>query len=171
MVQEFLLPRSNEWEWTIHRLPEKWTADSWAEVYGFKKEGRMVAGQTDRWINGKFRFPINLKDGHAVDDCIDPKERRILEFVVPLIYPEKPKQVTKLVGNTICGSLSGQYTVHWGQVIHDVANRLVSHLEKGKPSPISLFFFHLYSRNECLRDEEIDEIEAARKYLEFGIPP
>ena len=169
MVQEFLLPRSNEWEGTIQRLPKKWTADSWAEVYGFKKEGRTVARRTNRWINGEIRSPIYSKDGHAVDDYIDPRERRILEFVVPLIYPEKPRQVTKVVGNTIFGSLSGQYVVHWGQVIHDVVNRLVSHLKKDKPLPISPFLFHLYSRNECLRDEEIDEIEAARKYLEFGI--
>ena len=48
-------------------------------------------------------------------------------------------------------------------------NRLVSHLEKGKPSPISPFLFYLYSRNKCLKDEEIDEIETARKYLEYGI--
>ena len=54
-------------------------------------------------------------------------------------------------------------------MIHKVANRLVSHLEKGKPSPFSPYLFHLYSRNECLKDEEIDEIEAARKYLEFGV--
>ena len=66
----------------------------------------MVARRTDRWINGKFRSPINSKDGHAVDDCIDPRERRVLEFVVLLIYPEKPKQVAKVVGNTIFGSLS-----------------------------------------------------------------
>ena len=45
----------------------------------------------------------------------------------------------------------------------------MSHLEKGKPSPISPFLFHLYSKNECLKDEEIDEIEAARKYLELWI--
>ena len=54
-------------------------------------------------------------------------------------------------------------------MIHKVINRLVSQLEKGKPSPISPFLFHLYSNNKCLRDEEIDEIEAARKYLGFGI--
>ena len=112
MVQEFLLLRSNEWKGTIRRLLEKWTADSWAEVYGFKKEGRTVAGRTNRWINGKFQSPINSKDGHAVDDCIDLRECRILEFVVPLIYSEKPRQVTKVVGNTIFGSLSGQYTIH-----------------------------------------------------------
>ena len=56
-------------------------------------------------------------------------------------------------------------------MIHEVVNRLVSHLEKGKPKPISPYLFHLYSRNECLKDEEIDEIEAARKYLELGISP
>ena len=169
MVQEFLQPRSNKWEGTIRRLPDKWTVDSWAEVYGFRKDGRTVAGRIDRWINGKFRSPINSKDGHFVEDCVDPREHRILEFVVPIIYSEKPKQVTKVVGNTIFGSLFGEYLVNWDQVIQEVVGRLVSHLEKGKPSPISLYLFHLYSRNECMNDEEIDEIEAARKYLEFGV--
>ena len=113
MVQEFLRPRTNQWENTIRRLSEKWTADSWADVYGFRKEGKIVAGRTDRWINGKFWSPINSKDGHSIDDCIDPRERRVLEFVVPIIYPEKPKQVTKVVGNTIFGSFSREYIVNW----------------------------------------------------------
>ena len=112
MAQEFLQPRSNQWKGTIRRFPDKWTADIWAEVYGFQKEGRTVAGKMDRWINGKFRSPINSKDGHAVDDCVNPREHRILEFVVPIIYPKKPKQVTKVVGNTIFGSLSREYKVN-----------------------------------------------------------
>ena len=102
---------------------------------------------------------------------MNPKERRILEFVVPIIYPEKPKQVTKIVGKTIFGSLSGEYKVNWGQVIHEVVHRLVAHLEKIKPSLISPYFFHLYSRNECLKGEEIEELEVDRKYLELGITP
>ena len=112
MVQEFLRPCTNQWENTIQRLSKKWTTDSWAEVYGFLKEGRMVARRTDRWINNKFRSPINSKDGHSIDDCKDPRERKVLEFVVPIIYPEKPKQVTKVVGNTIFGSLSEEYVVN-----------------------------------------------------------
>ena len=171
MVQEFLQQRSNLWEETIRCLLEKWTADKWAEVYSFKKESRTVAGRTDRWIDGKFHSPINSTDGHSIEDCIDPRERRILNFVVPLINPEKPRQVTKVVGNTIFGSLSGEYVMNWGQVIQEVVHRLVSYLEKEKPTPISPYLFHLYSRNECLKDEEIDEIEAAWKYLELGISP
>ena len=127
--------------------------------------------RTDRWIDSKFRSPINSKNGHSIDNCINPRECRILEFVVSIIYPEKPKQVTKVVDNTIFGSLSREYVVNWSQVIHEVVHRLVAHLEKGKPTPINPYLFHLYSMNECLKDEEIDEIEVARKYLELGISP
>lgn len=169
MVQEFLRVRSNQWEETICRMPEKWTVDKWVDVYRFKKEGRPVAGQTDTWVDGKFCSPINSKDGHLMDNCIDPRQCRILEFVVLIVYSEKPRQVTKVVGNTIFGSLSGEYIVNWGQMIQEVIHHLVSHLEKGKPTPISPYLFHLYSRNMCLQEEEIDEIEAARKYLEASI--
>ena len=54
MVQEFQGQHSNEWEGTIHRDPEHWTADSWVEVYNFRKEGRMHAGRTKTWVDGKF---------------------------------------------------------------------------------------------------------------------
>ena len=47
MVQEFQAQRSNEWEGTIRRDPEHWTADKWADVYNFQKEGRMRAGRTE----------------------------------------------------------------------------------------------------------------------------
>ena len=47
IVWEFLHPRSNEWEGTIWRLLEQWTADLWTEVYSFWKERRMRARRTD----------------------------------------------------------------------------------------------------------------------------
>ena len=74
MVQEFQHPRSNEWEGTIRRDPNHWTADMWADVYGFRKEGMMRAGRTGTWVDGKFRQDINSKDGYAVSDCINPRE-------------------------------------------------------------------------------------------------
>ena len=126
-------------------------------------------GRTDRWIDGKFRSPINSKDGHAVDDCIDPRERRILEFVVPILYLEKQNRVTKEVGKTVFGAMAGEYKVKWRQVIQIVVGWLVANLEKKKPSSISLYLFHMYSKNECLKEEEIEELEVAKKYLELGI--
>ena len=56
------------------------------EVYNFSKEGRGWASRTDKFAQDKFSTPINPKDGYAVVDCEDPRERRIQEFVVPILY-------------------------------------------------------------------------------------
>src|SRR5665811_1605460 len=169
LVREFLQPRSNEWEGTLRRLPELWMADKWAEVYSFRKAGRLKARRTDTWVDGKFQSPINSKDGHSVEDCIDPRERRVLEFIIPIIYLEKPRQVTKEIGNTIFGALAGEYKVNWGQLGQEVVGHLVANLEKGKASPISPYLFHLYYRNECLRGEEMREVEVARDCIVYGL--
>ena len=74
MVKEFQVKRSNEWLKTIQRVPDHWSPEVWADVYGFKKEGRARATRNEPWITGKFNLDINAKDGHAVSDCIDPRE-------------------------------------------------------------------------------------------------
>ena len=122
-------------------------------------------------MDGKFETTINPKDGHAVSDCIDPREKRVLEFVIPILYLEKPNRVTKEVGNIIFGALSEKYKVSWGQVLYEVVDKLVSVLGKGKSTPISPYLFHLYSKFECLKDEEIQQIEIARDCLELGVAP
>ena len=133
MVQEFQGQCSNEQESTIRRDPEHSTANSWAEVYNFRKEGRMCVGRTEMWVDGKFKTSMNPKDGHAISDCIDPREKRVLEFVISIMYPEKPDRITKEIGNTVFGALSGENKVSWGQVIHEVVDKLVSVLGKGNP--------------------------------------
>ena len=125
------------------------------EVYSFRKEGRKRAERTKKWVDDKFKTTINPKNGYAVSDCIDPRERRVLEFVIPILYLEKPNKVTKEVGNTVFGALSGEYKVSWGQVLYKVVDKLVFVLGKRKPTPISLYLFQLYSKFECLREEEI----------------
>ena len=131
----------------------------------------MQAGRTETWINGKFKTSVNPKDGQVVSDSIDPRKRRVLEFVILILYPEKPGRVTKEIGNTIFGALSGEYKVSWRQVIHEVVNKLISVLGKRKPTPVSPYLFHLYSKFECLRKEEMQQIEVARECLELGIAP
>lgn len=131
----------------------------------------MRAAQTETWIDGKFEADVNPKDGLAVSDCIDPREKRVLEFVVSILYPEKPNRVTKEVGNTIFGALSGQYKVSWLQVIYEVVDKLISVLGKRKPTPISPYMFHLYSKFECLRKKEMEELEVAKECFELGVAP
>ena len=75
------------------------------------------------------------------------------------------------LANTIFGALSGARKVSWGVVMQELVGKLVFGLEKGKPSPISLYLFHLYHRFECLRGEEMTRLEAARYMLEVDVTP
>lgn len=169
MVKEFQAKRSNEWIGTIRRDPDHWTPDVWAAVYGFKKEGGPRATRNEPWVNGKFNLDIDAKDGHAVSSCIDPRERRVLEFVVPILYPEKPNRVTKEIGNTIFGALSGKVKIRWGQVIYDIVAKLVSVLGSRRITPLAPYLFHLYGKFGCLRKEEQEKLAVARDCLELGV--
>jgi hypothetical protein len=169
MVNEFLKKRSNEWLNTIRRDSDRWTSELWADVYGFKKEGRARCTRMERWIDGKFRADIDAKDGHAVCDCIDPREKRVLEFVVPILHPEKPNRVTKEIGNTVFGALSGQVKIKWGQFIYDLVSKQVSVLGSRKISPLGPYLYHLYGRYGCLREEEQAKLKAARECMELEL--
>ena len=131
----------------------------------------MRARRTDKWIDGKFNSSINPKDGYAVNDCVDSRKWRVLEFIVPILYLEKPGRVTKEIGKTIFGALAREYKVSWGQIIQEVVEHLVANLEKEKASPIRPYLFFLYCRNECLKREEMKEVEVARECLGYRVGP
>ena len=141
----------------------------WAEVYNFPKEGRGHAFQTDKFAHGKFSTLVNPKDGYAMADCKDPRKKKVSEFIVPILYLEKPTWITVTLSNTIFGALSGVRKVSWGLVIQELVGKIISGLEKEKPSPINPYLFHLYNKFECLREREASMLDSARVMLEFDI--
>ena len=120
-------------------------------------------------MEGKFSTQINPKDGHIVVDCVDPRERRVLEFIVLILYLEKLTRIIVTVANTIFGALFGARKVSWGLMMQELVDKLVFKLKKEKPSPISPYLFYFYHRFECLREGEIEMLETTRYMLEFGI--
>ena len=166
MVVELLGDKDNRWHGTVCQAPEKWTAKEWRKVYGFARGGEGMASRTDRFIDGMFSGRVNPKDGYAVVDCKEPRARKVLEFLVPLLYPEKPTRVTITVGNTIFGALSGERPVDWGIVVKDLVQRLVLGMGKSKATPICPYVFHLYHSHELLllAEKEYRTKEALLKY-------
>ena len=104
-------------------------------------------------------------------DCVDKRERKLLEFVILILYPEKPSQVIVTIANIVFEALSKEKKVSWGIVFQDLISKLVSAVEKDKPSPICPYLFHFYNKNECLRGEEMDMLEATRVMLQFDVAP
>ena len=111
LICEQKMERSNIFDTTIRDRLEEWTAGVWREVYDFLPRGGGMANRTDQYIEGKFRNDADPKDGFPVRECRDARERRVLEFLVPIMHPDKPTRVTPTLGNTIFGALSGERLV------------------------------------------------------------
>ena len=81
--------------------------------WGLKNENVMrelIAMERPNMFEGtiqdcKFAHMVDPKDGHPVRDCRDTQKWRLLEFIVPIIHPDKPTRVMITIGNTIFGAL------------------------------------------------------------------
>ncbi len=171
MVREFFVDRTNQWEGTIRRKPTDWTPERWAETYNFPTRGAGMSNRKDVFATGKFSSTNDPKDGYLISDCKDPRERRVLMFLVPILYSEKPTRVTITLANTIFGALSEKRQVNWGIIVQQVVEKLAQVAAQGKPTTICPFLFHLYRRFECLREDEIALLEAAKVMQLHGIEP
>ena len=169
LVVELLGDKDNRWDGTVRHAPEKWTAKEWRKVYSFGRRGEGMASRIDRFLDGMFFGRVNPKDGYAVADCKDPRVKRVLEFLVPLLYPEKPTRVTITVGNTIFGALSGERPVDWGIVVKDLVQRLLSRMGKSKATPICPYIFHLYHSHELLLPAEKKEYRIQEALVKHNV--
>ena len=101
---------------------------------------------------------------------MDPRERRLLEFIVPIMHPNKPTRVTRTIGNTIFGALSGDRPVDWGKVFCELVQQLVGGAGKAKPTPICPFMYHLYECKGLLTKEEETDYTTAKELNRYEIP-
>ena len=130
-----------------------------------------MANRTDLFIEGKSRNEADPKDGFPIRECRDPRERRLLEFLVPIVHPDKPTQVTCTIGNTIFGAMSRERPVDWAIIFMELVNQLVGGAGKSKPTPICLFLYHLYESKGLLTEEEETDYTAAKELNQYRIMP
>lgn len=154
MVWEILKGAPNQFDTTIKCDPSHWIARQWREVYPFRPGGSGLASRKDDFARTKFAHSVDPKDGYPLKDCLIEREKMVLEFLVPILHPEKPNRVTITIGNTIFGALSGEREVDWGKVIGDMVHKLVGGVGKAKGSPLSPFLYHLYKHEGLLTPEE-----------------
>ena len=159
MVKELFQAPPKEWKKKIWAFSDKWTAGHWKEMYGFAKDGEGLASRGDKFTTCKFLHAPHSKDGYSMSDYRNHRERRMLEFLVPVLSHDKGVRFIVTLGNTLFGSLSGERKVDWGLIIRDHVARMVGAFGKTKPSGISPFLSHLYHSHDCLSEEELTEYE------------
>ena len=142
----------NEFDLTVHGKLEIWTVKKWRETYDFLKGGEGFASRTGKFIGGKFWNLVNPNDGFTVADCEDVQAKRVLEFLIPVLYLEKPTRVIVTVGNTIFGVLLGERKVDWGIVLQTIVAKLVENVTKQKATPVGpTCFTYMLDRKCCFR--------------------
>ena len=79
--------------------------------------------------------------------------------------------MTRTIGNTIFGALSGERPVDWGKVFSELVQRLVDGAGKSKPTPICPFLYHLYECKGLLTEEEETNYTTAKELNRYRISP
>jgi hypothetical protein len=168
VVRELLDGVSNEFDNTIRGTPTRWTEEVWREVYNFGTGGGGLAGRKDEYVKDCFKELPNPKDGYDIEDCTDPRHRRLLAFLAPIVYPDKPNGITVTLGNTIFGALIGGRKVNWARIITNLVIQLASRVGKTRTSPICPFLYHLYERKELLKPEEERTWKIQEGMMKYG---
>ena len=143
VLREFKFEGGNQWIGTKRRDPDNWTPDTWARVYGFHRGiGEGWAGRKDGLFTGKFKGEVDAKKALHPANYRNPRERRVLEFLMPIFNLEKSKRITLTMAKTLFEALSRVWPVNWGMFIHEVVAQAIPYIGR-KPSylPPSLCTF------------------------------
>ena len=91
LVWEMVQPEwPNIFDGTIRDRPQLWTANLWCDTYNFPRGGSGVSNRMEGHHEGCFMHQVDPKDGYSVGDCRNDPQRRLLEFLVPIVDPDKP---------------------------------------------------------------------------------
>ena len=96
------------------------------KTYGFGSDGDKICTRSEDFTQGKFNSPVHSKDGYLTADCKNPRARRVLEFLVPILLPDKGARITIGIASTILGCFEDRRAVDWRQVFFDHVKKMVS---------------------------------------------
>jgi hypothetical protein len=146
-------------------------AEVWAEVYGFSpRKGKGWTSRKDSLYVGKFQGEHDPKDEFYPGNCRNPRERRVIEFILPILSPEKPKGLSITMANTLFGAMSGVRPVNWGRLIQEYVEKSLPRIGR-KRSFLSPYILHLYQQYRCINEAEEDALTIAEDKVVYKLGP
>jgi hypothetical protein len=142
---------------TIRGRHDRWNAELWGSVYGFKQGGEGMATKKKDCTRDKFSLRLDPKYGYFVKDCKDERKKRMLAFLVPIFSPQKPYNITLTLATTLLLAYSEKKVVDWGSIIGELVHKLATNTKRGQPSYIGPFLFQLYAHENLLTNEEVTQ--------------
>ena len=118
MLKELKTGAPNQFESTIRAKPNMWTTVTWRKTYGFGPDGAGFCARNEDFTPGRFSGPVHSKDRYLMNDCSNPRVRRVLEFLVSIMFPDKGARVTVEIASLILGSFENKRKVDWGLILY-----------------------------------------------------
>ena len=119
---------------------------------------------------GKFKGDVDPEEGLHPSNCRNPREWRVLEFLMHILNPKKPKRSTLTMANTLFGAMFGVRPMNWGLLIHEVVGRAIPHIRR-KPFNLSTFILHLSKHFDCINVDEEDMLTIASDEVACNLHP
>jgi hypothetical protein len=91
MIKEIVARRSTYFLATIQAKPDEWTMERLSLSWLLNAEGKSLPPLKENLAKDYFVATPSSKDGWKLSQCDHRELREVLEFLVPLINPNKPK--------------------------------------------------------------------------------
>jgi hypothetical protein len=146
---------------TIRAKFGNWTREHWRETYNFpdREEDLEAGGKGDtEWVKDRFTY-LSDHDGFKVTDCVNPREQRLLEYVVPILNPEKPTTLTVTLAREILSALHRRKKINWAYLVHRNIQKMARTMGSKKGCALAPFLYHLYEKNGCITSTERKRLE------------
>ena len=153
---------------TMWGRPDRWNAELWSRVYGFKQGGEGMTTKRNDCTRDKFSQRLDPKYGYFVKDYKDERKRRMLAFIVSIFSSKKPYNITLTLAKPCFLHIPKNNMVDWRSIIGELVHKLATNTKRGQPSYIGPFIFHIYAhdKNSGCRGrrwnqhaEEVDHVE------------
>jgi hypothetical protein len=93
-------------------------------------------------------------DGWKLSQCNHQELREVLEFLVPLINPNKPKRMKILVASVVVDCLINKAKISWAKVFKQSIRAQVEKLSTVPVTYVAAYCLNLYQADELLTKTE-----------------
>lgn len=106
--------------------------------------------------------------GPYINQCINDDLTQVLEFLTPILHPEKPKVIVTL-GFTIVFPMFEWKPVNWASILHEDLMRQVRNIRGRREGTIAAYLFHLYHDNDLVTKHKENILTINTNYVKYGV--
>src|SRR5450759_4982179 len=140
MCREFMgAPVPAEFAKSRRGVIAAWDELEIGQAFGVPRIGTSWLSRGDDQVRGYFAGKIDDKEGWSVDQCTEPRLKRLFYFLIPILHPEKPKRVTVKMGSTIVAAFVEAQQINWATIIKEIMKRQVGNLRGTKAISLSSY--------------------------------